>query len=73
SEIGWFEWNVFEAEQWTRFSLVARQDFGVQLERWQRDPPPHAPMHLQEFEVHVDRISQLGLAFLQRTKLESFA
>ena len=72
-EIGQVERDVFEVQQRTRLNLVARGDVGVQVERRQRDPRLHASLHLQEFEVHVDRISQLGLAFSERAELDGFA
>ena len=72
SEIRQLERNVFEAQQWARLGLVARKNIGTQLERGQRDPRLHTSLHFKEFEVHVDRIGQLGLAFSQRTELDRF-
>ena len=52
---------------------MAREDLDAQFERGQRNPPLHPSLHLEKFEVHVDRVGELGLPFAERTQFDRFA
>ena len=67
------ERDLFEVQQRTRLCLVAGHDVGTQFERGQGDSHLHTSLHRQEFEVHVDRISQLWRAFSYRAELDRLA
>ena len=44
----------------------------VQLEPGQRDPPLNAAVVLEQFDVHVDRVSELGMRFANQPQLYDF-
>ena len=52
---------------------MACEDLDAQFERGQRNTPLHSSLHLEKFEVHVDRIGELGLPFAERTQFSGFA
>lgn len=52
---------------------MACEDIDAQFERGQGDPPLHPSLHLEKFEVHVDRVGEFGLPFPERTQFDGFA
>ena len=50
-----------------------RQPFAVDLNPRQRHARLHAPLHLDERELHVDGAGQLGLRRLELFELDDFA
>ena len=72
-EIAQFQRDVFEPQQRRRFGLMPRDDVGAHVEVRDRNPPLDAALHFEQLELHVDRVGEFGLPFLQRAKLDRFA
>jgi len=70
-KVGQGEGNVFEAQERACLRLMARKDLDAQFERGQGDPSLYPSLHLEKFEVHVNRIGKLGLPFAERTQFNS--
>jgi hypothetical protein len=64
-EVGPLERDVTEADRRPARRLLRAQPFGIHLNPRQRDASLHAPLHVDERNLHVDCRRQLGLGDLQ--------
>src|SRR5688500_11278493 len=60
--------DILEAQYGLCLSLMARKDALVELEKRQRDPALDATLELEQLEVQVDRIRQLGMFLAERAQ-----
>ena len=72
-EIGPVERDVREADDRAAGRVLGAQPCRIGLNPWQRHARLHAPLHLDELDLHVDGGRQLGLRELELPELDHFS
>ena len=73
AEVGEIERDLLEPQQRTALQLVALEGVGVEVERRQRHAALDAPLQLEQLDVHVDRVGELGMPGLDGAQFRDLA
>ena len=62
AQIGQVEWDILEAQDGTAVAGVLRDDRFAQLDEGQRHPAEEPAFELEELQVEIHRVQELGLS-----------